>query len=193
MNKYLIIVVVCLSPLFVFSQNVEVLGGIKTDSVNVNSGLIRNAANPIAPQDAATKAYVDAMVSPTYAIGYSAEQGGYIIWVSADGKHGLVAEIEDQTLEAHLDNSSNIISNPNNHSADGANFRDWRLPTGYELNEMYLQKDNIGGFTSGNYLHSGDSFGYIVNFGSGDKVSSLGGGPFQYNSEAIAIRSVRTF
>ncbi len=130
-----------------------IYGEFDNDLVRINGKLELTMA-PTNPLDAATKAYVDSISSPTYVIGLSAEQGGYIFWVSLDGKHGLVAETVDQSSSSNWYNAQDIISNPSNHSADGDNFRDWRMPTKYELNEMYLQKAAIGAFSNGFYWSS---------------------------------------
>ena len=172
------------------SEKLEVEGGIKADSLDVQSGLIKNVADPISAQDAATKAYVDANTSsPTYIVGLSAEQGGYIFWVSADGKHGLVAETEDQSIASNWYNTQDIISDPSNHSADGDDFRDWRMPTKYELSEMYLQKDAIGGFNAGDYWSSTENINenaWKQWFFDGDQVGSS-------QSNLNKVRAVRTF
>ncbi len=94
--------------------------------------------------------------SPTYTIGLWPELGGYVFWVSADGKHGLVAETQDQGTATWYE-AQNLILNPSNHSVNGQKFRDWRLPTKYELNEMYLQQLAVGGFASVYYWSSTES------------------------------------
>jgi hypothetical protein len=92
---------------------------------------------------------------PTYTIGLWPELGGFVFWISADGKHGLVADTQDQDQGGvSWENCQDFISKPSNHSVNGQKFRDWRVPTKYELNELYLQQSVIGGFAPAKYWSS---------------------------------------
>ncbi len=114
-------------------------GGVTTAGSGINVTGAGTAASP----------YLLSTTGPTYTIGLWPELGGYVFWVSADGKHGLVAETIDQGVSfTPWYEAQNRISNPSNHSVNGQKFRDWRLPTKYELNEIYLQSAAIGGFAN---------------------------------------------
>jgi hypothetical protein len=97
----------------------------------------------------------------TYSIGDTA-QGGIVFYVSPDGKNGLVAATVDQSTYSDWYNASDVISSPLNHTLEGQKFLDWRLPTKYELNQMYLNigqgnalgLGNIGGFANTYYWSS---------------------------------------
>ncbi len=213
------------SPTFVAGNGPTLPADILlSGDVSVENNSIKNVADPVYAQDAATKNYVDTNTSntytqtevdalvanlqqqidePVYTIGYQAALGGYVFMVSADGKHGLVAETEDQGVETWY-NAQNRISNPSNHSTVGQNFTDWRLPTRYELAQMYSLKTEIesaGGdpfgtktyWTSNQSVYSVNGFeeetAWRQNFGTG----------YQYNSNNVSlnselfVRSVREF
>lgn len=149
----------------------------------------------------------ESVASPVYSIGHSPELGGYVFMISADGKHGLVCETIDQGASSWY-SAQNIISNPSNHSTDGQNFIDWRLPTRYELAQMYAHKLAIEAY--------GDTFGTKTYWSStqspGDYNASFSGMPYletawrqnffsgnQFNSytftlgDVFFVRSVREF
>ena len=128
--------------------------------------------------------------SASYTIGLSAEQGGYIFWVSSDGKHGLVAETIDQGTATWYE-AQNVISNPANHSPNGQNFRDWRLPTNYELNEINLQKVAIGNFyfAIAPYWSATEEYSYIALSQNFDDGYQFG----QDKDYPNSVRAVRAF
>jgi hypothetical protein len=75
---------------------------------------------------------------------FYAALGGYVIEVSDGGKHGLGVAMQDQgTADWYTANS--LLSNVKNHDANGAKFKDWRVPSRRELSLMYLVyfNDNI--------------------------------------------------
>ena len=128
--------------------------------------------------------------SKIYTIGLWPELGGYVFRISADGRHGLVAETQNQSLSSLWNDAEDNISNPANHSANGQKFMDWRLPTRYELNEMYSQKVAIGGFSIYQYwsstVHSSGSAVYVQTFGTGSQNSYP-------QSNTYNVRAVRAF
>lgn len=144
----------------------------------------------------------ESVSSPVYSIGHSPELGGYVFMVSADGKHGLVCETIDQGFSSWY-NAQNVISNPSNHSENGKNYTDWRVPTRYELAQMYSLKTDIEAV--------GDSFGTRTYWTSNQSVYSVNGlseetswrqnfgTGFQYDNNNISldgelfVRSVREF
>jgi hypothetical protein len=111
--------------------------------------------------------------SPTYTTGLNTDLGGYVFFVTPDGKHGLVAETQDQTTSINWYNAQAIVSDPANHSTAGKNFTDWRMPTIYELGLMYNSRVAITGFSYTSNYWSG-SFYNSVNanfrfFGNGQQ------------------------
>ena len=80
--------------------------------------------------------------------------GGIVFYVTTDGLHGLIAETQDQSTSCKWYDAQNIISTTANHSAAGALFTDWRLPTKYELNLMYNARSTIRNFANSYYWSS---------------------------------------
>ena len=81
--------------------------------------------------------WIDA--EPTYSIGFNARLGGFVFYVTPDGKHGLVAAMQDQGYTTWL-KCQDEISKPANHDVDGKKFTNWRLPTLHEINLMHPYK-----------------------------------------------------
>jgi hypothetical protein len=132
--------------------------------------------------------YAKTVAEKTYTIGLWPELGGYVFRISADGRHGLVAETQNQSASCWWYEAQNAISNPGNHSTNGQKFMDWRLPTRYELNEMYLQKVAIGGFNDYYWSSTeGDNDrAYVQDF-----VNGLQGGLIKF--DLYYVRAVRAF
>ena len=131
--------------------------------------------------------------STTYTIGLWPALGGYVFRISTDGKHGLVAETIDQSNNSSWYSGQDVISNPMNHSTNGQNFMDWRLPTMYELNEMYTQRVAIGGFTTNNYWSSTEASGN--NYDGNAWTQSFFYGNFNVYTRTglFPVRAVRAF
>ncbi len=106
----------------------------------------------------------------------------------ATGKHGLIAETQDQGQATGFD-VPDAITNPGNHSAEGRNYTDWRLPTLYELGLLYQQRETVGGFINNGYWSSTDSSyegTWIKSFPSGGEIT-IG------KTYTFSVRAVRSF
>jgi hypothetical protein len=137
-----------------------------------------------------TLTYPDLPVSGTAAHTIGENYGGGIIfYVTPNGQHGLIAETKDLPATVSWYGAHNSISDPSNHSLNGKSFTDWRLPTFYELNLLYSQKNVVGGFANDRYWCSlvyDETRAYAINFSDG--TNGLGMNGFDYY-----VRAVRSF
>lgn len=156
-----------------------------------------NISNPqdgdLLKYDFATQKWIrfapDYLTASTYIVGLNNDLGGYVFYVTPDGKHGLVAATKDQSTSTTWYNAHNIINNPDNHNAAGKNFTDWRLPTFYELGLMYAAKDAIGGFSTSAYWSATEISPTNVNFiffNNGESGNNL-------KTNSTYLRAVRSF
>jgi hypothetical protein len=169
------------------SANIQ--GTIKTNKLLITSGA---GVNKVLQCDEAGNAtwVTPTATSITYQMGLTAELGGYVFFLTPDGKHGLVVATQDQG-ESDWYEASNLPSIPANHNADGQKFSDWRLPTKYELNELFILKSTIGGFavSGANYWSSTEnaqSFAWGQNFTTGNQSDNG-------KSLVSKVRAVRSF
>ena len=128
--------------------------------------------------------------SPSYTTGINTNLGGYVFYVTPDGKHGLVSETVDQAASINWYNAPAIVSDTANHSTAGKNFTDWRVPTIYELGLMYVNRVAIAGFSEASDYWS-DSQWDSLNahwryFGNGADAGGL-------MTRSCAVRSIRSF
>ena len=125
--------------------------------------------------------------APTYDIGDKA-LGGTVFYVNSDGTHGLVAANQDQYASVNWYNAHDELNNPNKHDDAGKEYFDWRLPTKWELNEMYDKRSDIGGFDFNIYWSSTEvdsSDAWYQNFFTSSQLD----GPKGDNGRVRAVRA----
>jgi hypothetical protein len=125
-------------------------------------------------------------------------QGGIIAYIDTTGKHGFIAAPEDQSIGIEWSNRAcpsirtidvSIGAGKNNTAtivaANGkgnyaaklcddlvlGGYKDWCLPSKDELNELFTNRDLIGGFDNSEYWSSSvevwQSLAYYQNFSNG--------------------------
>lgn len=120
--------------------------------------------------------------------------GGKIFYVTPNGQHGLIAETQSQGDDMWWETFERV-SNPNNHSTEGKNYTDWRVPTKEELYLLYQQRSlfGIGGglfwSRTANTAYQPTQNGEYVNMWNG----SRGSGTNNSNSYILTVWSVRSF
>ena len=141
----------------------------------------------------ATTAFVTAAVTAvgggttSYTTGSYPSLGGYVFYVTPDGKHGLVAETNEFSSE--LWSAFDKIKDPVYHSTNGKNFTDWRIPSIYELNLMYAMKTSLS-MNSNQYWSS--SFGRNT-YAYQNKRFTDGGQYTEGSDVTYSIKAVRSF
>jgi hypothetical protein len=127
----------------------------------------------------------------TYSIGLCPELGGYIFRISSNGKHGLVAETQNQKYGIRWYACDSVLNNPALHSLNGQKFSDWRLPTKFELNELFLHRLLMGGILTTFWTSTEYDFGkaYVQLFG----VNNTGFQTLQAKNNTATVRTIRSF
>ena len=182
-------------------------GGTGKNSIALNNVLLGNGTNAI--QEVAPGASGNILTSngttwvsqapssgggqTTHTVGESFG-GGIVFYVTTDGLHGLIAETIDQSSSSTGVEAQNKISDPNNHSANGKLYTDWRLPTRWELLKL-LDAKSLGyvtGFNGDIYFSSigyySDAYLWVVHFSTGGYEDLVN----KYNSSNY-VRAIRSF
>lgn len=150
-----------------------------------------------------------------FAIGQS-YGGGIIFYIDGTGQHGLIAAASDQSTAAEWGCQGTLISGADGTAIGTGNqnsidimagcatsgiavrvcmgvtingYSDWYLPSKDELNQMYIQRSEIGGFTSNYYWSSSevtDDHGWVWNFNAGNQTTST-------KSFPLYVRAIRSF
>lgn len=115
--------------------------------------------------------------------------GGTVIYVNALGTHGLIVANSDQDNSSNWWDAQDSITNPALFDNDGKLYSDWRIPTRFELNLIYMMRNEIGNFLQGNYWSSTEKSSansWVFNFKTGE-IKDIG------KNKTAAVRAVRAF
>jgi Protein of unknown function (DUF1566) len=146
--------------------------------------------------------------------------GGIIFYVDGTGQHGLIAATADQSIGLKWYNNVYIVTNASGLAIgtgasnttglisvqgsglyaatlcrqfyNGGGFSDWYLPSLFELNELFLRKNIVGGFSNSPYWSSSENSSSASAWGV--DFSSPGANQNSYNkSNSLYVRAIRSF
>jgi hypothetical protein len=149
-----------------------------------------NNPNTIVLRDGSGNFTATDVVPKIYTTGLNAELGGYVFYVTPDGRHGLVAATQDQCDDCTWYSAEDEINKRSRHDTNGQQFTNWRLPTFYELGLLYGLKGPIGGFSTERYWSStatGTDNAEYINFSNGSST------PIRGKANSYYVRAVRSF
>ncbi len=119
-------------------------------------------------------------------------RGGIVFYVDGTGQHGLVAANED--MRGHSSGKdegyftwSDAKAACNRLVSNG--YSDWFLPNRWQLNQLYLRKDDVGGFAD-NYYWSSTEYGADYAWG---QYFNNGAQNWGYKTNLDRVRAVRAF
>ena len=182
-------------------------------SINGNTGsvgqILQSNGSGTAP------IWINSATATVHSIGES-YGGGIVFYVYENGQHGLIAATTDQStaiqwyngsftntnsirdgIGANSYNTEHIIANQGagNYAAmvcakyNGGGYGDWYLPSKYELNILYLQKNVVGGFANAYYWSSSE----FDNSSAWAQTPSNGNQLALGKSVTIYLRAIRSF
>lgn len=167
--------------------------------------------------------FVSAAAAGPFTIGQS-YGGGIIFYIDGSGQHGLIAAPNDQSISIQWmpngsssattnalglaigtggTNTTSIINTLGNSSYaatlcrnfyNGGGFTDWYLPSLYELNQLFLQRNVVGGFPTADFAFYWSSS--EISTDNAWMMDFMQPGPNQqsfYKGNAIYVRAIRAF
>jgi len=105
------------------------------------------------------------------------------------GEMNTTIIVTNQILQYQHGTLAAIVCADASVTVGGINYGDWYLPSKYELNLLYLQKDIVGGFTNNGYWSSTEasfSTAWLQNFGDGSQAADE-------KARTYYVRAVRSF
>ena len=124
---------------------------------------------------------------PKYDIGLHAELGGYVVYVTPNGEHGMVAQLEDQWGGPSSFDKGNWYDAQDCHIFNnGSEFIDWVLPDINQFRKLGLNATSIGLSTTERYWISNP---FSVNQAFAATVSPNGGASATTRDKTLKFRT----